>query len=333
LFHQRLGILFAFSLIIGLFLVAEQIAASSRYAPPRQAQATPAASDVATAEELAQARAEWSRSEHASTYDEGMGANTTCARCKSPRNWDPTQELAAEEALNCSSCKRVPGAPRPELSSGVPVPKSEWQQISCDICHIPIGDSFSKEIVFWNQATGQYEEVPDVMSLCARCHEGRHGFEVIEEQETSPAHNGWECTRCHGAHGDPVACVDCHDIAEGETVETHKSHETVNCTACHDAGQLSIWYDDDPSSNHYGETVPVRFAHALTSWPSHNLQLQVTCERCHHPRNQWQGAIADQVACQICHEEGAVLFWCIPAFMRRDPNPYPDLLPTPQSKP
>lgn len=329
--EQRLSYALILAVIVGLFLLAGQLSANARFTPATFDSDLPSLDDVATPEELAKARAEWLLSEHAQTYDDGIGANTTCARCKSPRNWDPTQDIAAQEALNCSACKRIPGAPRPDLASGIPVALDDWEHIGCDICHIPVGESFTRGIVFWNQASAQYEPVASVMELCQHCHEGRHGFQVIEEQEASPAHQGWECTRCHGTHGDPerVTCEGCHDPMQGskEGVEAHESHLTLNCTACHDAGQLSIWYDDDEGSNHYGEYIPVRFAHALTSWPSHNLQLEVTCERCHHPRTQWQGAVAAEVGCEACHEEGAVLFWCVTEFMPRDPDPNAGLLP------
>src|SRR5512146_1347963 len=52
---------------------------------------------VASAEELAAAQVEWERTRHASTYDNGLGANSTCALCKSPRNYrlDPAAGQAA----------------------------------------------------------------------------------------------------------------------------------------------------------------------------------------------------------------------------------------------
>jgi hypothetical protein len=276
---------------------------------------------IATQEQLSIAYSEWQDSAHADTYDNGMGANTTCARCKSPKNWDPSQQLAQQEALNCFACKRVPGAERPELLSGVSVPEEEWANIGCEICHEPVEDSFYTAISYWDGQTGQYLQVENPNELCAKCHEGRHGFEVMEEQEQSPAHNGWECTLCHGAHGKSVACTDCHDPNVGAGVDDHRTHLNVNCTACHDAGALTIWKDPDPLSGHYDEFITRRFAHTLTSWPSHNLELEVLCERCHHyplgrtPRPQ----IADEVGCQVCHAEGAGMFWC--AYFTRNPNP------------
>lgn len=276
---------------------------------------------IATPAELAAAQAAWSKSEHAQSFDQGMGANTTCARCKSPRNWDPSQTLAQQQALDCASCKREPGAARPELQSGVPVAEANWHNIGCDICHVPAGDSYYTGIAFWDQATGRYQALESVSELCAHCHEGRHGFQVVEEQADTIAHQGLECTACHGAHGQPAACVDCHDPQSGPGAGEHARHPGVNCTACHDAGGLSIWLDTTAGSRHAGTYIPVRFAHTLTSWPSHDLSRQVNCKRCHHPLGDNAATLVPEVGCDECHAhpDGAVSEWCI--YFRRDGDP------------
>jgi hypothetical protein len=298
---------------MGLNLSLTGPAQAAQEATPIPPTTTP---HVATAEEVATAQAEWTASAHADTYDQGMGANTTCARCKSPLNWD-AQAPAAPLAQDCASCKRIPGQPRPKLEEGVPVPQSQWQDIGCEICHEPVGDSFMTSLSFWNNERQQYETVENAQELCAHCHEGRHGFNVVEEQLASPVHQGWECTRCHGAHGAPSACEDCHDISLGSARLEHERHPTVNCTACHDNGQLNIVLDDNPKSQFYGTYVPLRYAHTLTSWPSHNLQIAVDCRRCHHRPSEAFPPIANQTGCDNsgCHEGGAVLHWC-PLFKR-----------------
>ena len=305
------------------------------------ATATPApvAARVATRGELAAAQAVWAVSRHANTYDTGLGANTTCASCKSPQNWDPAAIAAQEAAHDCASCKREPGKPRPELAGGVPVPQSEWQSIGCDVCHEPVGNSYSTAISFWNQQSGAYEPVENSTELCGKCHEGSHGFEVIWEQANSPAHRGWDCTRCHGSHGSPVTCADCHDMTIGRGAQAHAQHpeKMVNCTACHDAAGLGIWQDPNAGSRHYGTYAPQRFGHALRSWPSHDIQAAVDCRRCHHPQGdvmpkpQAMGAaprqavvrpaVVSQTLCDNrgCHPGGATFEWC-PIFPR-DPTP------------
>ena len=316
---ERWGLMAVVLLIAGLFGVTAHVSAIYPY---QTSEPIPTPTEHTASEaELAAAQAEWSESAHADTFDNGMGADTTCARCKSPLNWDPTQEAAAQQALDCGSCKRVPGEERPLLSEGTQIPQAQWQNITCEVCHIPVGDSFDTGIAFWNQRLGRYEPVATTTELCAKCHEGQHGFEVVEEQEESLAHEQMACTECHGSHGAASSCTDCHDPADGSGAFEHGRHPSVNCTACHDDGNLSIWKDPDSGSPHYASYVTRRFAHTLTSWPSHNLSSNVKCQRCHHPASDRRAAIVDYVGCDECHEHayGAVSEWCI--FFDRDANP------------
>lgn len=297
-------------LMISLFAVTAQVSSVSSFYNS-EISPTPAGK-IASPAELQTAQAEWRLSGHADTYDSGMGADTTCARCKSPMNWDPTQDLAAIEARDCGSCKRIPGAARPTLLSGMAVSEAEWQDIACEICHIPAGDSYYKTVAYWNQELGQYEPVENTAELCAKCHEGQHGFEVIAEQANSVIHKGMGCNDCHGVHGLTSACTGCHDPTIGPGSAEHKRHPSVNCTGCHDRGNLTIWQDSNPLSKHYGQYITRRFAHALRSWPSHNLSREVVCKRCHHPSGNQMTVVVPEVRCDQCHQhsEGAVWMWC-----------------------
>jgi hypothetical protein len=317
--NGKIGIVAALILTVLLF--------SSRAASSAQLLPTPVSPRIvrtASPAELNQARAEWENSAHSDTFDDGMGANTTCAKCKSPSNYDPSQNVAAQFALDCASCKRVPGQPRPELTGGEPVSQANWRDISCEICHKPAGSSYDVNVSFWDQSSGTYLEIESTTQLCAHCHEGQHGFEVVEEQNQSQVHKGLLCTDCHGSHGERSACTDCHDPSAGAGAPEHARHTDVNCTACHDAGGLSIWYDNVPNSIHLNQYITRRFAHTLTSWPSHNLSKSVNCLRCHHPQTNStvpRPALADQVSCEACHhhQDGAVLMWC--QFLSRNPDP------------
>lgn len=304
-------------ILFGILIVFSSVSSAPKGFAAHQ-QPTPT-DRPATEEELAKAEEAWRLSEHSDTYDDGMGANTTCARCKSPMNWDPIAP-GVEAAMDCYSCKRVPGAERPILQEGNPVSREEWNDITCDVCHIPINDSYSVGIAYWNQSSLEYEDVESVVELCAKCHEGQHGFRVVEEQFQSSIHSGWECTECHGTHGTPSACEDCHDPQDVSGAEEHERHPSVNCTACHDAGALTIIQDQDPNSRHFEEYIPVRFAHTLTSWPSHNLSTEIYCQRCHHPTRTGNPAVDTITSCQACHPEGVMWIWC-EAFERdADPN-------------
>ena len=313
---RKIVIVLAIIFIFGIFTLAGNVSASPSFVSTPQPTPT---RRIALAAELQKAKVEWAQTAHAETFDAGQGANTTCARCKSPMNWDP-QAPAAEQALDCGACKRVPGAPRPDLEGGVPIAQNEWKNIGCAVCHEPVGNSYYPAVAFWNQELGRYEPIENANELCAKCHEGQHGFEVMAEQTASPAHKGWTCTRCHGAHGTPSACASCHNPATGSGAAEHARHPNVNCTACHDAGGLSIWYNATLGTRHYQEYVPIRFAHALESWTSHNIQKQVWCGRCHHPRPDNSAPVASEVGCQECHADGFVMFWC--RFFPRDESPF-----------
>lgn len=295
--------------VTGILLLAGSIWVSGFQA--QEGGAGAAAGDIASPEEVAEAMRAWEQSKHASTFDEGLGADTTCARCKSPLNWDPTS-VAADAALDCASCKRIPGEARPLLEGSVPIAEGEWRNIGCEVCHEPVGDSYRVEPVLWNQRLGVYEPVESIDALCAHCHEGRHGFGVSEEVRADQAHRGWSCMDCHDPHGGEVLCTDCHDVTTGPAAVEHANHAEVHCTACHDAGGLGLWYERDDESRYYNTVITRRFAHTLTSWPSHNLQTEVDCRRCHHLANLDRPAIAQTVSCQngACHPSGAVLYWC-----------------------
>lgn len=299
------------SITVGILLLSSVFFTTTIQAQGPQPRPTVDPDAIASPAQVAAAMADWLQSKHADTYDDGMGADTTCARCKSPLNWNPTA-LAAEAAMDCASCKRVPGEERPVLEGGEPIAESEWHNIGCEVCHEPVGNSYRIEPVFWNQPLGEYEPVESAEDLCAHCHEGQHGFEVTEEVHADSAHPGWGCLDCHEPHGDDISCEDCHDVLAGEGAMEHLNHQQVRCSACHDQGGLALWTERDPASPFYGEVITIRFAHTLTSWPSHNLQTEVSCGECHHTRNLTRPSIAQTVSCDnaACHPGGAGLYWC-----------------------
>src|SRR3972149_3613176 len=313
--------IFLIVFLVIFFTIVGTVAASAPSADETPTPTPPTDSLIATESELQEAYASWSLSKHADTYDDGIGANTNCARCKSPTNWDPHNSVQ-DAALDCYSCKRIPGEPRPELEGSEPVAQTDWMNIGCSVCHRPVGDSFEAEPSFWDQEHQQYESIDHVNELCAKCHEGLHGFDVIQEQEISVAHLGWECTKCHGPHGEPSHCTDCHDPQDSPGAAEHARHPTTNCTACHDAGKLAIYKDPNPLSKYFGITIPVKFAHTITSWPSHNITKDVVCVRCHHPGGLEQPVVAQGVSCLACHPDGAVLFWCEQFPRDGDPNSF-----------
>ncbi len=181
---------------------------TARPSPTPSVKKTP---HVATADELRVAQAQLERTRHANTYDNGLGANSTCALCKAPRNYD-LNPAAMESAEDCAACKRQPGQPRPNRDPSIPVARQDWKSIGRDVCHQPVGSSYSTAISYWNPTLGQYEVD------CTACHDVGH-LAVWKDPNPSsryygrwmpqpmahdlrswPSHNlevGVDCTRCH----------------------------------------------------------------------------------------------------------------------------------------
>ena len=61
------------------------------------------ASEPTKAVDLAAIQAAYKTSTHSNDYGEGRGPNTLCARCHSPRNWDPAAKPGPPP--NCVACK------------------------------------------------------------------------------------------------------------------------------------------------------------------------------------------------------------------------------------
>jgi hypothetical protein len=103
-------------------------------------------------------RTEWEGSEHANSYDEGQGANTYCAQCKSPGNWDPEATYGNYEV----------------------VAEEDWEGITCGDCHSILHDF----------------ENPN--ELCESCHEGsRHESVYTPGFGKNMFKKGVECLDCH----------------------------------------------------------------------------------------------------------------------------------------
>ena len=200
--------------------------------------------------------------------------------------------------------------------------KADWMNIGCSICHQPIGDSYATGISYWDQASRSYVAVENISELCAKCHEGSHGFEVTEEQEASIAHNHWQCNQCHGNHGAPSACTDCHDPQAVSGAAEHAQHPSVNCTACHDAGSLVIWQEEI----RLHPIFPITFPYVLhmpslpglhTTCPKRSIAHVVITPKIRTHQFWFRKLVA-----RLVMSEGASLFWC--EFFNRDEDPNAD---------
>jgi len=120
---------------------------------------------------------QWEESAHGNSYDNGSGANTYCASCKSP--------MVA-----------VPGAERP----GVPIDQAVWQDVTCSACHPPhdLRVQWGTPIGTYDVANAEWSPVYDSNELCVFCHTGSHhardfkgfGQSMYDKQ-------GVKCNDCH----------------------------------------------------------------------------------------------------------------------------------------
>lgn len=235
----------------------------------------------------------WQSGPHAAGYDLGKGPNTYCARCHSPRNWDPAASV--DPPPNCVSCK-FPSDAQPRLAKSNPlIPESEWKGVGCDACHKVDQNSLETEISWLDNRTGFHETLASPTELCERCHKDtetlRHSRALSGE-----IHQGYACTDCHEPHSLQASCAsaDCHASVSPETCPGFDAdHQSVSCTACHDASGAEVGPLEDGSRWVTFRTVEVLGRGQRKDFQSHHIQLQVDCARCHFPSNPWE--LADQI--------------------------------------
>jgi hypothetical protein len=232
----------------------------------------------------------WRQSPHAATYALNKGPNTYCARCHSPRNWDP--RATVDPPPDCVSCKFDFEA-QPRLAQGNPlVAAGDWASIGCDVCHLTVDGQTTADLAWLNTATGQYEPVADATALCGHCHADT---EVLRHRRDlgGQAHSAFTCAACHDAHSTQASCTaaDCHAGAglSATPVPGHDdAHVSVACVGCHDAGTLAVAPVEDSGLWITWRTTELLGRSQSEPYQSHNLQRAVDCQRCHYPDNPWQ---------------------------------------------
>jgi len=121
---------------------------------------------------------------------------------------------------------------------------SQWQSISCEVCHDP-SSSAPRMLAFYNGTTGSYEQVPDVTTLCEKCHQS--GTDDSRDVKGS-VHDGIGCEMCHvrsQMNFDPT-CGQCHpaigpgkhpDVTTLDTtykdLNSKNNIHFVTCKSCH----------------------------------------------------------------------------------------------------
>jgi len=248
---------------------------------------TPPVSASPTPDQSAIWRA-WQSGPHAHTYDLGKGPNTYCARCHSPRNWNPAATI--DPPPNCVSCK-FPSESTPRSAKGNPlVAQADWKNIGCEICHLVSDGHVEPDIMWLDVVTGYHETVTSTTALCEKCHTDTPAIRH-KRTMTGGAHLGFTCTTCHDPHSTRASCTTaaCHPtvLSAPSAIPGHdRAHASVACVACHDAAGLQVGPQPD------GRWITWRTTELLgqkstAPYQSHSIQRVVDCTRCHYPQNPW----------------------------------------------
>ncbi len=264
----------------------------------------------------------WSTGPHANTYDLGKGANTYCAKCHSPFNWDPKAQIGT--APNCVSCK-LPAEKEPRVSKQNPlVPMADWKNINCKVCHQAINDDILPTVAWWNQKTGKYESASNNSEICNKCHADTKIMKHQVDLKDSP-HFGMGCLDCHDPHSTASSCSNsgCHenvrepDVQQiGTPVSDHGQvgatdcggpschisatqvalsnlkihgtvHSSVACIACHASSPAQVGRSSENGAWGIIQTVEIDGKLQTYKSSSHEIAVQVDCTRCHFDGNPW----------------------------------------------
>jgi hypothetical protein len=170
------------------------------------------------------------------------------------------------------------------------ISEQEWQDIGCEVCHPGEPNQISGEIAFLDlDSPDGYLKVSSVKILCDQCHlatdiEGHNSTIVMG------THTEMGCADCHDPHTGAASCTasGCHQTfaEECDPIHTHdKPHREVTCSACHDAQDLKIDWNEDL---HAWDTFFPQDEGTPDDYrphTSHFLLLAVDCDRCHEPGN------------------------------------------------
>lgn len=181
----------------------------------------------------------WKAGPHAAGYDLGKGPNTYCARCHSPMNWDPAAQI--DPPPNCVSCK-FPQEEDVRIAEGNPlIPESNWQGVSCGVCHPQGIETTDIELGWFNKVTGYTEAVTSTTDLCEKCH---HNTDTLRYQVDLgiQTHIDFTCTDCHEPHSARASCGNngCHEDVISVMAINNPVHlgvsENAKCLECHTQG-------------------------------------------------------------------------------------------------
>jgi hypothetical protein len=220
----------------------------------------------------------WDAGPHADTFVVSEdNTNSSCARCHAPLNWAPTKEDIP--------VSWVENQIDPATSSSY-ISNAEWKHVSCSSCHA--SEEAQRQGNFsWLEIPSleRYSDVETTTQLCQKCHfESPHpGHRALS---IDGAHSELLCTDCHDSHDATATCAACHEpfAQECESIDTHdKPHSEVTCSACHDAGEPEIQWNEELLAWDTFRPDLMNDLDGYESYVSHNILLEVDCDRCHSP--------------------------------------------------
>ena len=168
-------------LVIISLLAVLLLAACSSPAPDPAPVAPPI--EVEKPVDTTAATADWQASEHNNMeFLMATGTNSYCARCHSPRNWDP-DALKSGPAGGCFNHHGPGAAPgwNTKTLGNEAILEEDLAVIDCGICH---DGGTGPDIAIWNNVSKGYDAVATADELCQKCHgPAWGGFEAA----TSPS--------------------------------------------------------------------------------------------------------------------------------------------------
>jgi hypothetical protein len=233
-----------------------------------------AANPASTPQSPEEIRTLWDSGAHADTQVlREDDQNEDCATCHDRSNWIPGQ-------ISSSAVRSI------LASSPATDTNSDEGAVTCENCHV--GEPGEGEIAWLaDPQMGEYDEISGPTQICKKCHlengyEGHLGIFVMGP------HDDFECVECHDSHDTTSSCTasGCHSpfAQECEPIQTHDNpHAEVTCSACHDATGMQIaWNEEHSAWDTFTEVSEDAAARFVTS---HQLALEVDCDRCHEPGN------------------------------------------------
>lgn len=247
-----------------------------------------------------------------------------CVSCKFPNEPEPRQaqsNVLIPEAkwlhIGCPVCHR--------LQNGIAAAEVAWLDVRtnyyetvasptalCQKCHTDTESlRHGRDLSTSAHAGFECTDCHDAHTVAANCTDsGCHTdftarYPVNIAEHTDQVENE-RCTECHASVADihmnildetPVACLDCHQYLIGEYAQTRYQsahsiiHATVRCAACHDGSDLAVGQPPGQERWVTFRTTALLGRETTAPYQSHNIQLTVTCERCHYTGNPWGLAV------------------------------------------